>query len=274
MNGIPDLNKPLFDKAVKYVLGLGNIPLNPHVINKGLDHTKQKSLCMKNDIKELIECDGILLLPGWEKSTGAKLEKSIAEYLGLKIEEFMEPKGFGFGFKLISEFNRENPDLTVFVQGGAAAYLHIKKNLNVEIEIKNIDVIINGKDKDNREIYERFHEFLRKNVLEPVYMIKHTPEKKYPCEIEKFEISNEFGQSVIIEIFINQDLSYRSTQHINNISVEDLPTTILSVNKSCKDLSEDVAYLAKLEGSDMEELIYLTDKLNRCKERQKLLNQI
>lgn len=40
---------------------------------------------MKRNIKQLMECDAILLLDGWTKSKGATLEAIIAKNLGLKI---------------------------------------------------------------------------------------------------------------------------------------------------------------------------------------------
>lgn len=40
---------------------------------------------MRADIKVLVDCDGIALLPGWEKSPGATLEHSIARGLGLRV---------------------------------------------------------------------------------------------------------------------------------------------------------------------------------------------
>lgn len=40
---------------------------------------------MKRDIKQLMECDAILLLDNWVNSKGARLEAIIAKNLGLKI---------------------------------------------------------------------------------------------------------------------------------------------------------------------------------------------
>lgn len=40
---------------------------------------------MRRDIKQLMECDAILLLDNWQKSKGARLEAIIARELKLKI---------------------------------------------------------------------------------------------------------------------------------------------------------------------------------------------
>lgn len=40
---------------------------------------------MKCNIRTLLECDGIYLLRGWENSRGARLEKLIADGLGMLI---------------------------------------------------------------------------------------------------------------------------------------------------------------------------------------------
>lgn len=41
--------------------------------------------CMRDDIKALLDCDGIVMLEGWERSRGAQLELHIAEALGMPI---------------------------------------------------------------------------------------------------------------------------------------------------------------------------------------------
>jgi len=44
--------------------------------------------CMKYDLKILVDCDVLVLLPNWRKSRGAKLEIRIAKALGIPIVKF------------------------------------------------------------------------------------------------------------------------------------------------------------------------------------------
>jgi hypothetical protein len=84
MTGIKDLNFPAFHQAAEWLRGMGHEVVNPAEINP--DHHMSWEACMRSDIAELVTCDAILLLPGWEDSRGAKLEHHIAERLGMRIE--------------------------------------------------------------------------------------------------------------------------------------------------------------------------------------------
>ena len=45
---------------------------------------------LKEDIKALLQCDTIYMIPGWESSRGATFEREVAEKCGIKIVEGME----------------------------------------------------------------------------------------------------------------------------------------------------------------------------------------
>lgn len=83
MSGIPDLNFPAFHAAAAKLRELGFDVINPAEINT--DPSAGWAACMRADIAQLVTCDGIALLPGWENSKGARLEKHIAEALGMRV---------------------------------------------------------------------------------------------------------------------------------------------------------------------------------------------
>ena len=83
MTGLPDLNFPAFHAEAKYLRSLGFDVVNPAEVNP--DHTMPWNECMRRDIAELVKCDAIRMLPGWEGSKGAMLEYHIAERLGMAV---------------------------------------------------------------------------------------------------------------------------------------------------------------------------------------------
>jgi hypothetical protein len=44
--------------------------------------------CLKYDLKVLVDCDVLVLLPNWRKSRGVKLEVHVAKALGIQVIEF------------------------------------------------------------------------------------------------------------------------------------------------------------------------------------------
>ena len=85
MTGYPDLNFPAFHSEAARLRKLGYEVVNPAEINA--DPSMGWQECMRNDIAELVFCDGVVLLPGWEHSRGAQLECEIAKRLGLFVRE-------------------------------------------------------------------------------------------------------------------------------------------------------------------------------------------
>jgi hypothetical protein len=97
MSGMIDLNFPAFHAAAAEYRKRGAFVINPAEMNGGdaeIYHTEKMTAeqyhahwvkCMKKDINALMTCDAIVMLPGWQKSRGAKLEHHIARNLGLTI---------------------------------------------------------------------------------------------------------------------------------------------------------------------------------------------
>jgi hypothetical protein len=97
--GIP-LEKKIqrFHRAADHLDGLGYEPVNPlavemdacpgdcnpdaHVGQDGKP-THGWACYMRHDLRALLTCDAILLLPEWESSAGARLEAEVAQTLGM-----------------------------------------------------------------------------------------------------------------------------------------------------------------------------------------------
>lgn len=93
MSGIPQFNFPAFDAAAKRLRGLGIEVISPAELDdeatraaamaspdgdpSNRDHTGGKTWTdfLARDLRVVIEqCDRIALLPGWQRSRGARLE--------------------------------------------------------------------------------------------------------------------------------------------------------------------------------------------------------
>ena len=100
MTGIAEFNFPAFDQAADRLDVLGYEYISPADMDRddGFDATvctgfeqltdKQRQRFARNDIGALLKVDAVVLLPGWEGSTGAQNEVRIAKMLGLPIYQF------------------------------------------------------------------------------------------------------------------------------------------------------------------------------------------
>ena len=75
----------LFSEAERSLSRLGYEPVNPCALDEAEDTGGWTwSDYMRRDIKMLCGCDLICLLPNWRKSRGARLERTVAEMLGIE----------------------------------------------------------------------------------------------------------------------------------------------------------------------------------------------
>lgn len=82
ISGMPDGNRPAFDKAERELADCGYSVVNPAV------HTVEGwtwEQYLKHDLPLMLKCDGVAMLPGWWRSTGAKLEIDVAHRLKMPV---------------------------------------------------------------------------------------------------------------------------------------------------------------------------------------------
>ena len=96
MRGLPDFNYPAFRFAASILRAEGWHVENPAEIGEGFGTPEQinadpalLAAVMAADLHALKKCDAVYLLPGWEKSIGAKKELYTA--LDLRLDLHVAP---------------------------------------------------------------------------------------------------------------------------------------------------------------------------------------
>jgi hypothetical protein len=93
MRGYPEYNFPAFDAAARQWRKAGWDVVNPAELDRVAGvHEFTDPLpagflrdAMKRDLVAICECDAIALLPGWEQSSGVKVELTLANLLQLSV---------------------------------------------------------------------------------------------------------------------------------------------------------------------------------------------
>lgn len=92
MSGLPDFNYPAFFNAAQQLAALGHDVVNPARQWDGDPHATWSDY-MRRGITDVCTCDAMALLPGHQSSEGARLERHVAERLGLTVH----PVGYWLG---------------------------------------------------------------------------------------------------------------------------------------------------------------------------------
>lgn len=84
ITGMPNENIEAFKDAELRLKAAGFEVVNPH--ENGLSKEAPWLEHLKMDIRLMMDCDALCMLPGWQRSRGAKVENSLAESLGYPIK--------------------------------------------------------------------------------------------------------------------------------------------------------------------------------------------
>lgn len=85
MQGYPDHNYPAFFAEAARLRALGYLVENPAEINHDFA-TVGRAVCMRRDLRALMRCDMVALLPGAFMSAGAQCETAVAEQCGIPVK--------------------------------------------------------------------------------------------------------------------------------------------------------------------------------------------
>ena len=83
MTGIPEFNFPAFNAKADELRAVGLRVINP--AEHDMPEDTPWGVYLRKDIRILMDCDSIYMLPGWSKSKGARLEHHIACELSMAV---------------------------------------------------------------------------------------------------------------------------------------------------------------------------------------------
>lgn len=84
MTGIADFNFPAFANAAAAWREAGFDVRSPHEAFGG-DKTRAYAEYIREDVRMMLDCTAIAMLPGWEASRGARMELHLAQMMGFDV---------------------------------------------------------------------------------------------------------------------------------------------------------------------------------------------
>ncbi len=85
ITGIPLKNEPAFTAGALALREMGHEVINPLELDFADNDALDWYQCLRRDLAYLVTCDALVLLPGWEKSRGARLEVTVAKALDMPL---------------------------------------------------------------------------------------------------------------------------------------------------------------------------------------------
>jgi hypothetical protein len=83
MTGLPDYNYPAFNAEAARLRALGYTLENP--AENPLPADAPWHMCMRDAIRQMLTCDTVAFLPGWQVSRGANVEIELAGHLRMAV---------------------------------------------------------------------------------------------------------------------------------------------------------------------------------------------
>lgn len=83
VTGIPDRNKSAFEEAARELSSAASVAVEiPH---DTVPADAEWHAAMRLSLRAMLECDGLAMLPGWQQSKGARIERDVALAVGMTV---------------------------------------------------------------------------------------------------------------------------------------------------------------------------------------------
>lgn len=89
MANVPEFNFPAFHAAAEQLRAAGYDVLDPS--RHGAATSREEwAACMRLGLRDVLDADGVAVLPRWSKAPGANLEVQVAQTLGMPVRSVEE----------------------------------------------------------------------------------------------------------------------------------------------------------------------------------------